>query len=322
MRSRKPRSILVMAVVAVLLAACGGSAGSPPTRLTIGSGQEGSTFASYGEAMKAVLGSSLPGYRMVITPSNGSPENVRLLERDPSAIGLVHSGVASDAILGRGEFKQPVPDLRVLANLYTSYIHVVTLPDRNIRSFRDLKGKRVSVGSKGTGTEIDAMQLLAVFGFDPARDLKVQRLSTSDSIKQLDRGGIDAFFRTDGIPGPAIAELAGKRRIVLVPLDDFVRPLQQRYGGGQTYTAATIPAATYGGVSTATPTVALPNLLVVNRSMDDDLAYRLTKALFEHKSQLVGIEKEARNLDQLTAQEVAPLELHQGAARYYDEALS
>jgi TRAP transporter TAXI family solute receptor len=171
MRSRKPRSILVMAVVAVLLAACGGSAGSPPTRLTIGSGQEGSTFASYGEAMKAVLGSSLPGYRLVITPSNGSPENVRLLERDPSAIGLVHSGVASDAILGRGEFKQPVPDLRVLANLYTSYIHVVTLPDRNIRSFRDLKGKRVSVGSKGTGTEIDAMQLLAVFGFDPARDL-------------------------------------------------------------------------------------------------------------------------------------------------------
>jgi uncharacterized protein len=229
--------------------------------------------------------------------------------------------VASDAILGRGEFKQPVPDLRVLANLYTSYIHVVTLPDRNIRSFRDLKGKRVSVGSKGTGTEIDAMQLLAVFGFDPARDLKVERLSTSDSVEQLDRGGIDAFFRTDGIPGPAIAELAGKRRIVLVPLDEFVRPLQQRYGGGQTYTAATIPAGIYGGVSAATPTVALPNLLVVNRSMDDDLAYRLTKALFEHKAQLVGIEKEARNLDQLTAQEVAPLELHRGAARYYDEAL-
>jgi TRAP transporter TAXI family solute receptor len=171
MRSRKSRSVLVMVVVTILLAACDGSAGSPPTRLTIGSGQEGSTFASYGEAMKAVLGSSLSGYRMVITPSNGSPENVRLLERDPSAIGLVHSGVASDAILGRGQFKQPVPDLRVLANLYTSYIHVVTLPDRNIRSFRDLKGKRVSVGSKGTGTEIDAMQLLAVFGFDPARAL-------------------------------------------------------------------------------------------------------------------------------------------------------
>ena len=55
--------------------------------------------------------------------------------------------------------------------------------------------------------------------------------------------------------------------------------------------------------------------------MDDDLAYQLTKALFEHKTQLAGIEKEARNLDQLTAQEVAPLELHQGAARYYDEAL-
>ena len=155
----------------------------------------------------------------------------------------------------------------------------------------------------------------------PARPLMAGR-SPPNSVKQLDGGGIDAFFWTDGIPGPAIAELAGKRRIVLVPLDEFVRPLQQRYGGGQTYTAATIPAAAYGGVSTATPTVTLPNLLVVNRSMDDDLAYRLTKALFEHKAQLVGMEKEARHLDQLTAQEVAPLELHQGAARYYDEALS
>ena len=98
MSSRKPRSVVVMAVVAVLLAACGGPASSTPERLTIGSGQKGSTFASYGEAMRAVLGSSLPGYRMEITPSNGSPENVRMLAEDPSAIGLVHAGVASDAI--------------------------------------------------------------------------------------------------------------------------------------------------------------------------------------------------------------------------------
>jgi TRAP transporter TAXI family solute receptor len=321
MRSKSPRSVLVMAVVAVLLAACGGRADSPQRRLTIGSGQKGSTFASYGEAMKAVFGSSLPDYRVTITPSNGSPENVRLLARDPNAVGLVHSGVASDAVLGRGEFRQPVSDLRVLANLYTSYIHVVTLPERNIHSFGDLKGKRISVGSKGTGTEVDAMQLLRVFGFDPVRDLKVQRLNTNDSVEQLDRGGIDAFFRTDGIPGPAIAKLAQKRKIVLLPLDEFVRPLQQRYGGGQTYTAATIPAGAYNGVTTPTPTVALPNLLVVNRSMDDDLAYRLTKALFVHKAELAGMEKEARNLDQLTAQEVAPLELHAGAARYYDQVL-
>jgi uncharacterized protein len=321
MPSRKSRSVLVMAVVAVLLTACGGKGGSPSRQLTIGAGQKGSTFASYGEAMKAVFGSSLRDYRVTITPSNGSPENVRMLARDPSAVGLVHSGVASDAVLGRGEFQRPVPDLRVLANLYTSYIHVVTLPERNIRSFRDLKGKRVSVGSKGTGTEVDAMQLLAVFGFDPDRDLKVQRLNTNDSVEQLDRGRIDAFFRTDGIPGPAIAKLAQKRKIALVPLDEFVRPLQQRYGGGQTYTAATIPVGAYHDVTTATPTVALPNLLVVNRAMDAELAYRLTKALFEHKAQLAEIEKEARNLDQLTAQEVAPLELHPGATRYYDEAL-
>ena len=79
-----------------------------------------------------------------------------------------------------------------------------------------------------------------------------------------------------------------------------VQPLQQRHGG-QAYVTATIPGGTYPGIDAAKATLVAPNLLVVNRAMDPDLAYRLTKALFERKAQLVGIEPEAGHLDQLGA---------------------
>ena len=270
--------------------------------------------------MQTVFRSSLNGYDPVITPSNGSPDNTRLVAKDPNAVGIVQSTVAADALQGHGQFKQPVTDLRVLANLYGSYVQLVTLPERGIRSAAALRGRRVSVGSKGSGTEVNAVHVLETLGLVAGRDVKVVRLNATDSFEALRRGQIDAMFRSDGVPAPGIAELAGERRIDLVPLDELVQPLQQRHGG-QAYVTATIPGGTYPGIDAAKATLVAPNLLLVNRAMDPDLAYRLTKALFERKAQLVGIEPEAGHLDQLGAQEVAPLELHPGAARYYDEIL-
>jgi TRAP transporter TAXI family solute receptor len=320
MHSRKPRLMLALLVLAATLAGCGLGPDHERRPLVIGSGQKGTTFLSYGEAMQTVFRSSVDGYDPVIKPSNGSPDNTRLVAKDPNAVGIVQSTVAVDALQGHGGFQQPITELRVLANLYSSYVQLLTLPGRGIRSVADLKGKRVSVGSKGSGTEVNAVHVLETLGLAGGKDVEVVRLNATDSFDALRRGQIDAMFRSDGVPAPGIAKLAEERRVALVPLDELVQPLQQRHGG-QAYLAATIPGGTYAGVNSATATVRGPNLLLVNRAMDPDLAYRLTKALFERKAQLVGMEREAGHLDQLGAQEVAPLELHPGAARYYDEIL-
>jgi TRAP transporter TAXI family solute receptor len=169
MRSRKPRLVVVVVALAATLAACGrGADDSRP--LSIGSGQKGTTFLSYGEAMQTVFRSSLNGYDPVITPSNGSPDNTRLVAKDPNAVGIVQSTVAADALQGHGQFKQPVTDLRVLANLYGSYVQLVTLPERGIRSAAALRGRRVSVGSKGSGTEVNAVHVLETLGLVAGRD--------------------------------------------------------------------------------------------------------------------------------------------------------
>jgi TRAP transporter TAXI family solute receptor len=320
MRSRKPRLVLVLLVLVAILAGCGLGPDRERRPLVIGSGQKGTTFLSYGEAMQTVFRSSIDDHDPVIKPSNGSPDNTHLVARDPNAVGIVQSTVAADALQGHGQFQQPITDLRVLANLYSSYVQLVTLPEQGIGSVADLKGKRVSVGSKGSGTEVNAVHVLETLGLVGGKDVEVMRLSATDSFDALRGGQIDAMFRSDGVPAPGIAKLAEERRVALMPLAELVRQLQQRHGG-QAYLAATIPGGTYAGIASPTATLRAPNLLVVNRAMDPDLAYRLTKALFERKTQLVGMEREAEHLDQLGAQEVAPLELHPGAARYYDEIL-
>jgi TRAP transporter TAXI family solute receptor len=320
MRSWKPRLVLVLLLLVATLAGCGLGPEDERRPLVIGSGQKGTTFLSYGEAMQTVFRSSIDDHDPVIKPSNGSPDNTRLVAKDPNAVGIVQSTVAADALQGHGQFQQPITDLRVLANLYSSYVQLVTLPERGIRSVGDLKGKRVSVGSKGSGTEVNAVHVLETLGLMGGRDVEVMRLSATDSFDALRSGKIDAMFRSDGVPAPGIAKLAEERTVALMPLDELVRQLQQQHGG-QAYLAATIPGGTYAGIAKPTATLRAPNLLVVNRAMDPDLAYRLTKALFERKTQLVGMEREAEHLDQLGAQEVAPLELHPGAARYYDEIL-
>ena len=121
--------------------------------------------------------------------------------------------------------------------------------------------------------------------------------------------------------GPMRAASKLRKRPGMARTEAACAPRRRPSRFNETLRLATLRGDTYPGIAAAKATLVAPNLLVVNRAMDPDLAYRLTKALFKQKAQLVGIEPEAGHLDQLGAQEVAPLELHPGAARYYDEIL-
>ena len=121
-------------------------------------------------------------------------------------------------------------------------------------------------------------------------------------------------------PTSAVTDLATSRELLLLPTDQYVDELSQRYG--PFYVSAEIEAGRYEGVDQPVKVVAVPNYLVVNRSMDPELAYRLTKLLFDQKQALAEVHPSARRLELDTASKVAPLELHPGARRYYDEQAS
>jgi TRAP transporter TAXI family solute receptor len=144
-----------------------------------------------------------------------------------------------------------------------------------------------------------------------------QGLGASESADALKDGKIAAFFWSGGLPSPAIQDLSHTPglTIAVVPCADALASLQREYGA--LYFPLEIPPGAYPGVQEAVPVVGVANVLIVNRAMPDDLAYNITRVLFEKQPELAAIHPEARNLSTGTAMKGSPAEFHPGALRFY-----
>ncbi len=188
--------------------------------------------------------------------------------------------------------------------------------DSDIETIEDLRGQTVSVGSPNSGTEVIALRLLEVAGLDPEEDITQRGLGVGESVQALRDGSIDAFFWSGGVPTGAVTDLATTDDIRLLALDRYLAPLRERFG--EAYTEAKVEDDEYEGVA-GTTTIGVPNLLMVSEDMSDDLAERITQALYEGKDRLATIVPAAESLDPADGQElVTPVELHPGARRYYE----
>ena len=182
--------------------------------------------------------------------------------RDGKAdIALTLGDTALDAVEGREAFDEPVP-LRALAQIYRSYVHVVALEGSGIRTLSDLKGKRVSVGSPDSGTEVVSERVLDLARIDSRKDIQREQLGVAESAAALESGALDAFFWSGGLPTSAVSELARAKPVTMLDLSAFARrsgALRRRLRGHA------IPAGAYPGGEAAVPTISIPNYIVVDQ---------------------------------------------------------
>lgn len=308
-----------MALLFALLLVVGCNASSAPggsDRLSIATGGTGGVYFVYGGGLAEQISRNLEGYEATAEATSASADNMLLIADGSSDMAFALADTASDAVEGVEGFEEPAP-ARALAQLYDNYTQVGTVEGTGITSIEDLRGKRVSVGSPNSGTEVIALRVLEAAGIDPDSDIERQQLSVEDSVAATRDGTIDAFFWSGGLPTGAVTDLASTDPLVLLQTAEYTGALVQRYGDA--YSEDAIPAGAYEGLDEDVPTIAVPNLLVVNENMDEQLAYDLTKLLFDRKAELERVHPEAKNLDRERAQDVAPLQLHPGAQRYYEE---
>jgi TRAP transporter TAXI family solute receptor len=314
---------LLVAGVALALAACGVASdreGGATRRLSIATGGTGGVFYPYGGGIARVLSEDLPNSEVTAEVTAASVDNLKFLRQGTSDIAFTMADIASDAVAGRDAFAGfgEVP-ARALAMLYPSYTHLVTLAGSGIARVADLRGRVVSTGSPGAGTTVLAERILAAAGLDPARDIRVHNLGVAQSVDALKDGKLDAFFWNGGLPTAAILDLVNTQGVtpVILPLDELIPALNAKWGAG-TYHRALIPQATYQ-LAADVPVVAVANLLVVSATMTDDLAYDITRILFDRQSTLATIHPQARELSVDRAHADASIPFHPGAIRYYRE---
>jgi TRAP transporter TAXI family solute receptor len=300
------------------VAACS-PAKNPPTYLSIATGGTGGVYYPYGGAIAKLLNEHIPNVRATAEVTAASVDNLKLIRDRKADIAFTLADTLADSVTGRGAFKDaPVPAAS-LAVLYSNYTQVVTLAASGIRSLGDLRGRVVSTGAPGSGTEVIAFRILRAAGIDPDRDVRRQGLGVTESADALKDGKIAAFFWSGGLPSAAVQDLSHTPGIAvaLVPCAD-VLPLLRR-DHGELYFPLEVPAGAYPGVQAPVPVVGVSNVLVVHRSMPDELAYNITRVLFDKQSELAAIHPEARNLSIGMAIKGSPAELHPGALRFYHE---
>ncbi len=304
------------------LAACSGS-NSQAQFLSIATGGTGGVYYPYGGGIAKLLNENLPGVRATAEVTAASVDNLKLIRDNKADIAFTLADTLADAVAARGAFAggPPVP-VASLAVLYNNYTQIVSLQGTGVASVGDLRGRVISTGSPGSGTEIMAIRLLRAAGLDPEREVQRQGLGVSESADALKDGKIAAFFWSGGLPSAAVQDLAHSTgiAITIVPSAELLPALQREYGN--LYFPLEIPASAYPGVDRAVPVVGVANILVVNRAMPEELAYGITRVLFEHQASLAEIHPEARNLSRERALTGSPAPFHPGALRYLRGQLS
>ncbi|USK56696.1 TAXI family TRAP transporter solute-binding subunit [Cytobacillus solani] len=328
----KKKSFLLTAVLllalSMFLAACGASEESSgekgtddgekkgsdkPKFMSIVTGGTGGTYYPLGGAFAEII-SDATGIQTNAEVSGASAENMNTLKDGSAEIAFSQTDIASYAKDGKLMFEgAAVDNVSAIGTLYPETIQIVTTAKSGIKSVEDLKGKKVSVGAPGSGTNSNAEQILEVHGmtFD---DINKQDLSFDESTAGIQDGTIDAAFVTAGTPTGAVEGLSATEDIVIIPIaQDKIDALIEKY---PYYIQDEVPAGTYK-LKDAVPTVAVQAMLVVSSDLSEDVVYDVTKAIFENldkvthaKGKLIKAENAVKGVG---------IEIHPGAKKYYDE---
>ena len=209
-----------------------------------------------------------------------------------------------------------VANLRGIAALYPETVQFVTTKDKNIKSISDLKGLKVAVGAAGSGVEANARQILAEYGIT-YEDIDERFLSFGEAADALKDGNVDVGIVAAGFPTAAIQDLAANKSIKIIPIDnDKVDALMKRY---PYYTKMVIPAGTYKGQDEDVASVAVKCIIVGTDALDEDMGYKIIKALYEHLDRMKAAHAVGKYITKDTAMDGMSVPMNKGAAKYLKE---
>ncbi|WP_166350552.1 TAXI family TRAP transporter solute-binding subunit [Phytoactinopolyspora limicola] len=308
-----PRALTAALFTLLAIAACSRGAAEPDEQYVIAGGGTTGVYYNYGHHLAAAMSERLE-LSVLVAETNGSVDNIERVVSGAAVLGFTQGDTAVDAVIGRAPFAEPLP-LEAVARVYDDFVHVVVPADSSITELQDLRGHRVSLGASGSGTEIIAQRLLYAAGVE-TDELDNAALGIDGSIDAFRQGELDAFFWVGGLPTPGMSSLGASKAIRLVPVDQYVDPVNAAHGG--VYRHAVVPKGMYG-IPDSVSAMAVPNYLVTSADVPEDLVNDAVRVLFEERSSITRHVEAAGLLDRRRAIFTEPVRLHDGALRYYRE---
>lgn len=285
----------------------------------IATGGTGGTYYPLGGMLAQVISnnSDLGDKKISATAETGnaSVANATLLGRGAIESAFVAADVLDAAYNGKNQFDgKAIKNLRALGALYPETVQLVSQP--GIKSFSDLKGKSISSGSPGSGQWQLLGDLLAAYGME-RDDVKEDYSSFSQSAEKIKDGNLNASLITAGSPTSSIVELSNSHAVNIIPLTGA--PIDKLRESQPYYAKTILPAGTYKGIDKDVETIAVRAIWGTHAGLSDDVAYAVTKALYENTDTLAKVHVKGKEITLQTALESISIPLHPGAERYYRE---
>ena len=307
----------ILAAAAVLLAGCNGTSDVEGKKfLNIGTGGTAGTYYPIGGAIAEVLNKEIPGMSASAQSTGASVANINMLGDGEIDLATVQNDIAYYAAHGTEMFKdKKVNGLQGIASLYPETCQFVTLKSSGIKSLAELKGKRVAVGAVGSGVEANVRQILAAYGVT-YNDIDAQYLSFAEGASALKDGNVDVAVLTAGYPTASVQDIASQNPVRLLPVEEKIADdLIAEY---PFYTKTVIPAGTYAGFDEEVSSVAVMAMLVAGPTVNADLGYSITKAIFGNLDRLQAAHAVGKQITKDTAKAGMSLPMNAGAERYFD----
>ena len=325
---KKSLALLLVAVLAMFaFAGCskpaeegGGEAAAPAETVfvNIGTGGTAGTYFPLGGAFAEIWNNKIEGINATAQSTGASVANINLLKDGKVEVVIVQNDVAWYASRGEVMFDgDQYEAIRGLCTMYSEPLQIVTT-DPSIKTVADLKGKKIAVGAIGSGVEANARQIIAAAGLDFENDIDAKFLSFSAASSGLKDKQVDAAFLTAGIPTAAIQDLSAQHEVNVVAIEgEIAEKLLSEY---KFFTKFVVPANTYKGQTEDVNTLTVKSMLAVSSELDENLAYELTKQIYENHDRVVAAHNVGKYIVAETANDGMSVELHPGAAKYFKEA--
>jgi len=305
----------VILILCIILAIAGPVAAKTQF-VSIGTGGTGGIYYPYGGGVAEIWSKYVKDVKAVAEVTGASVENVKLAHKGETVIGEVMGDVAVAGLNGLDKFKGKKHDILSMAIMYPNLLQVVTLKKSGITNIEQVKGRSISSGSPGSGTNFMAETVFKALGI-PLDSFKDSRLSFTESANALRDGTIDLGVWSVGPGTSSILDLSTTHDIHILSFTP--EQTEKILAYNKTYSAVELAGGVYRGADQAVPTIGVWNVMICQASLNTDLVYSLVKALYDHNDYLLKIHPSASYTTPENAVKYSPIPLHPGTIKYLQE---
>ncbi|MDD2453053.1 MAG: TAXI family TRAP transporter solute-binding subunit [Synergistaceae bacterium] len=285
---KKMNRLMILLCLVLFLLSTAGSALASTKFVTIVTGSTGGTYYPIGTILANHFNAALmdKGYKWSAQSSGGTVENLDMMQRNEAEMAIAMANLTGFAYTGTVRYEgKKIENLRYVMGLWPDVTQFVVSGSSGIKTWADLKGKKVAVGPAASGTEFSSHVLLKALAGLTFDDIKAEYVGYSEAAQALQNGQLDAFNAEAGVPVAAVAELyAGRQEVNMLEFspEDLAKVKKE----APFYAAVLIPAGTYPKQEKDLHVAGIKSALLVGKDVPEEIVYEMLKIIYNKEEDL------------------------------------